>query len=325
MRERILNKLRECSEKPISGEELAEQLQVSRTAVWKQIQQLKKDGYNIESVTAKGYVLRETPDRLFPREIERYLETQWLARSVCYEESVPSTNNLAKQLANKEVVHGLLVVAEEQGAGKGRVGRGWSSPYGKGLWFSVVFQPKFLPQEAPKCTLMAAVAVTEAIREIADAKVEIKWPNDILFNGKKMVGILSEMSAEFGHINYVVVGIGIDTHVEKNDLPVDVQNIFVSLDQVAKKSFTRVELLGKIMNKLEVVFEEAEKKGFADIFAKWREYSCTLGKEVKVIGLDETYYGKAVDIDNSGMLLVKKTDGKIEKVLAGDVSIRPVE
>lgn len=239
--------------------------------------------------------------------------------------SVPSTNAIAKQLAHQNAPHGLLVAAEEQTGGKGRIGRGWSSPEGRGLWFSVVLRPKFPPEEAPKCTLMAAVAVAEAINYCGGITAKIKWPNDILFEKKKMVGILSEMGAEYGKLNYVVIGIGIDTHVEPEDLPEDVKPIAVSLHRVAAKDFTREELLARIMGNLEDLCQEAEERGFEGIFDRWRGLSCTLHERVKVIAQDETYPGVALDIDRDGHLLVQRDDGRVTAVVAGDVSIRYAE
>ncbi len=254
-----------------------------------------------------------------------HLKTKYLGRNLCLEASVPSTNEIAKQLARQNVPQGLLVVAEEQTGGKGRIGRGWSSPKGRGLWFSVVLRPKFPPEEAPKCTLMAAVAVADAINCCGGITAKIKWPNDILFEGKKMVGILSEMGAEYGKLNYVVIGIGIDTHVEQEDLPEDVKSIAVSLHRVVTRNFTREELLAGIMNNLEDLCQEAEERGFDGIFDRWRNLSCTLHERVKVIAQDETYPGTALDIDRDGHLLVQRDDGRVTAVVAGDVSIRYAE
>ncbi len=323
MRKRILELLRASGQEPVSGEEISKELGVSRTAIWKHIQALKDEGYSIESVQKRGYILREAPDRLFPQEINARLETKWLGRSVCYEDNVGSTNNVAKSIANSGCENGLLVVAEQQGAGKGRLSRGWVSPYAKGIWFSVVLKPPFLPQEASKCTLLAAVAEVKAVNKIKGVNAAINWPNDILLNGRKLVGILTEMSAEFGHINYVVIGTGINTNATVEDYPEDVRDIAISVADAAEESFTRVQLLADILKNMEALYEQACAEGFAPVLEEWRKYSCTLGQEVKVIAPDMTYFGTALDIDEEGLLIVRKTDGELEKVVAGDVSIRP--
>lgn len=323
MRKKILELLRKSGERPLSGEEISRQLEVSRTAIWKHIQTLKNEGYDIESVPKKGYILKESPNRLFPQEILSRLQTRWLGHNICYRDSIDSTNTLAKGLANEGCPNGLVVVAEEQGAGKGRLSRGWISPYAKGIWFSVVLKPPFLPQEASKCTLLAAVAVVKAVNKIAGVHAAIKWPNDILLMGRKLVGILTEMNAEFGHINYVVIGTGINTNATPDDYPEDVKDIAVSVADAATEQFTRVDLLCDILKNMEDLYEKALLDGFAPILEEWRKYSCTLGQEVKVMAPDSTYFGKAEDIDEDGLLIVRKVDGTLEKVMAGDVSIRP--
>lgn len=323
MRKKILELLRKSGERPLSGEEISRQLEVSRTAIWKHIQTLKNEGYDIESVPKKGYILKESPNRLFPQEILSRLQTRWLGHNICYRDSIDSTNTLAKGLANEGCPNGLVVVAEEQGAGKGRLSRGWISPYAKGIWFSVVLKPPFLPQEASKCTLLAAVAVVKAVNKIAGVHAAIKWPNDILLMGRKLVGILTEMNAEFGHINYVVIGTGINTNATPDDYPEDVKDIAVSVADAATEQFTRVDLLCDILKNMEDLYEKALLDGFAPILEEWRKYSCTLGQEVKVMATDCTYFGKAEDIDEDGLLIVRKVDGTLEKVMAGDVSIRP--
>ena len=323
MRKKILELLRKSGERPLSGEEISRQLEVSRTAIWKHIQTLKNEGYDIESVPKKGYILKESPNRLFPQEILSRLQTRWLGHNICYRDSIDSTNTLAKGLANEGCPNGLVVVAEEQGAGKGRLSRGWISPYAKGIWFSVVLKPPFLPQEASKCTLLAAVAVVKAVNKIAGVHAAIKWPNDILLMGRMLVGILTEMNAEFGHINYVVIGTGINTNATPDDYPEDVKDIAVSVADAATEQFTRVDLLCDILKNMEDLYEKALLDGFAPILEVWRKYSCTLGQEVKVMAPDCTYFGKAEDIDEDGLLIVRKVDGTLEKVMAGDVSIRP--
>jgi len=323
MRNRVLELLRASGNEAVSGEEISRQLDISRTAVWKHIQTLKNDGYDIDSLPKRGYILKKIPNRLYPQEIMACLQTKWLGHAICYEDLVDSSNNVGKKLANEGCPDGLIVVAEEQGAGKGRLSRGWISPHAKGIWFSVILKPSFLPEEASKCTLMAAVAVVKAVNKIKGVNAAIKWPNDILLNGKKLVGILTEMNAEFGHINHIVIGIGINTNATPEDYPEEVKALAVSVADAAEEPFTRVGLLCDILKNMEELYEQACQQGFTPVFEEWRKYSCTLGQEVKVIAPDMTYFGTALDIDEQGLLIVRKIDGSLEKVVAGDVSIRP--
>ena len=325
MRERILQILRAAAPEPVSGETLSKQLAVSRTAIWKHIQGLKNEGYSIESVFKKGYILVATPNRLNPAEIIAALQTKWLGHEIHYYESTVSTNEVAKRLADEGAEHGALVVSEEQKAGKGRLSRGWFSPFACGDWFSVVLKPPFLPQEASKCTLLAAVAVVKALNKYPGVNAAIKWPNDILLDGKKLVGILTEMSAEFGKINYIVIGIGINVAVPNEIMPEDIQPNAISVADKATVPVERVQILADVLLNLEQLYEQILTEGFASVLAQWRQYSCTLGKEVKVIAPDKTYCGVAIDIDEEGMLLVKKEDGTTASVIAGDVSIRPLK
>ena len=272
------------------------------------------EGYDIESVPKKGYVLKSAPDRLKPAEIITHLKTKWLGHSIHYCESVDSTNNVAKRLAEEGCDNGLVVVSEEQR---------WFSPFACGDWFSVVLKPPFLPQEASKCTLMAAVAVVKAVNKYSGVNAAIKWPNDILLNGRKLVGILTEMSAEFGKINYIVIGTGINVNVPKNIVPDDIKDCAISVADAAQEPVSRVQILADVLFYMEELYEAVLKDGFAAVLEEWRKYSCTLGQQVKVIAPGETYSGLAVDIDADGLLIVKKDDGTVEKVIAGDVSIRP--
>lgn len=325
MRTQILNILRQNSPSPVSGEELATQMNISRTAIWKHIQALKKEGYVIKAVAKKGYILTSVPDKLLPAEIGNYLKTKWLGKKIQYQEIVPSTNEIAKALAMNGCGNGLVCVAEEQTGGKGRLSRGWFSPAGGGIWFSLVLQPNFRPEEASKCTLLAAVAVVKAVNSYPGVEARIKWPNDILLEGKKLVGILTEMSAEFGHINYIVTGIGINVCVPREQVPKDLVDSAISLADVCHTPIVRAELLARVLENFEELYEEILEHGFAPVFDVWREYSATLGQQVKVIAPDGTYEGKAVDIDEEGLLIVDRGDGRIEKVVAGDVSIRPAK
>ncbi|MDR3348238.1 MAG: biotin--[acetyl-CoA-carboxylase] ligase [Acidaminococcales bacterium] len=322
MRDAIINILREHIGTPLSGEKISKKLLVSRTAVWKHIQRLKQAGYDIQAVNKKGYILYSPPDLVLPGEIAACLDTRWLGRRIIYRTSVKSTNNVAKQEALDGCPHGTLVVAEEQTGGRGRLARGWFSPLHRGLWFSAVLRPPFLPQEAPKLTLLMAVVLAEALAIYPGVQASIKWPNDILLQGKKICGILTEMSAEMEAINYVVIGAGINTDIPEDVLPGDLKGKAGSLNDFAAAPVKRARLLANVLGTLEKTYDETVKGGFVPALKRWREYSATLGRKVRVDAPDGSFAGEAVDIDETGALLVLRDSGKLEKVLAGDVSVR---
>ncbi|MBO4852563.1 MAG: biotin--[acetyl-CoA-carboxylase] ligase [Schwartzia sp.] len=322
MQKKVLELLREAGDNYISGEEIATRLGVSRTAVWKHIRALKAAGYEIESHARRGYLLLEAPDLLLPQELQPTLRTKVIGKKMVHYEEIPSSNNEAKKLALDGAPDGTVVVAEAQGAGKGRLSRGWYSPARKGIWFSVVLRPDFLPQDAPKCTLMAAVAVVRAMKDMG-FPVGIKWPNDVLDNkGRKLVGILTELSAEMERINFVVIGTGINVNLWPEDFPDDIKDIATSLGMLRGGKVDRVELFARVLEALDDLYLSVEKKGFGDVLDEWRRYSVTLGQEVNVIGVKETFSGTAADIDADGALLIDTPEGR-RRVLAGDVSIRP--
>ncbi|EGO62668.1 biotin--[acetyl-CoA-carboxylase] ligase [Acetonema longum] len=322
MRTNILALLRRAAGGYISGEEISKQLEVSRTAVWKHIQALKDDGYEIESHPRLGYCLRRSPDILTPEEVRPLLKTALLGREIVYIASIDSTNNETKKLAAAGCVEGTILLTEEQHGGRGRLSRGWFSPFGKGIWLSVVLRPRFLPQEAPKCTLMTAVAVVKAIRKVTGIPCGIKWPNDILYQGKKLVGILTEMNAEMDAINHVVIGIGINVNIASEELPPDLAALATSLQIETGQPVSRRELLTVVLYELEQAYALVNTQGFDPILEQWRQLSVTLGQKVDVIGLNNRFSGVAVDIDRDGALLVDTPAGQ-ERVIAGDVSIRP--
>ena len=322
MQKKVLALLREAGDGYISGEEIAGRLGVSRTAVWKHIRALKAAGYEIESHARKGYSLLEAPDLLLPQEIQPTLRTKVVGQTMVHYEEIPSSNNEAKRLALSGTPDGTVVVAEAQGAGKGRLSRGWYSPARKGIWFSVVLRPSFLPQEAPKCTMMAAVAVVRAMKDMGFS-VGIKWPNDVLDkDGKKLVGILTEMSAEMERVNYVVIGTGINVNLWSEDFPEDVRDIATSLAMLRGGKVDRAELFARVLEAMDELYLGIEKNGFDAVLDEWRKYSVTLGQAVNVIGVKETFAGTAADIDEDGALLIDTSEGR-RRVLAGDVSIRP--
>lgn len=323
MRNEILDYFRKADGNFVSGQQISKDLHVSRTAIWKHINVLKERGYIFESSTRKGYRLIYAPNLLTPLEIDSALHTETFGRHVVYLESTQSTNEEAKKIAREGAEEGTIVVAEEQITGHGRLARGFYSPFAKGIWFSLILRPKFFPMEASKCTLLAAVGVCRGIRRMGLADAGIKWPNDILVHGKKLVGILTLMSASMEKIDYIIMGIGINTGIKKNEFPEDFREGATSfLNEGINVS--RKDLLAAILGELEKEYSIAQDEGFDKVLDDWRALSVTLGQEVRVIFDDDSYTGKAVDIDRDGCLLVN-TGSEVKRVIAGDVSIRPVD
>lgn len=323
MRASILHILRQNGDGYLSGEAISEKLSISRTAVWKHIRALKTAGYQIEAHPRLGYSLKQTPDKLLAAEVQSRLNTKLLGKKIHYFPSVDSTNNEAKKLAAAGCEDGTAIFAEEQTGGRGRISRGWFSPKSKGIYLSVVLRPPLSPYEISKCTLMAAVAVHEAILRVTGVSTGIKWPNDILYHGKKLVGILTELNAEIDAVNYIVIGIGINVNLYEDEFPEELKSIAGSLKMAAGHSVSRLDVACRVLEELETVYQAVLKSGFSEVLSEWRKRSVTIGSEVRVQGPVSSFIGKAIDIAEDGALLVE-TEGKIKRVVAGDVSIRPL-
>ena len=321
MRSDVLELLREAGG-CVSGEKIAARLGVTRAAVWKKIAALREAGYDIASAPRSGYILRAAPDRLIEAEIAKDLGTALVGKKIICYDAVDSTNLVLKQLAHEGAEDGTVVVADSQGTGRGRMERHFFSPPGKGIWVSILLRPTFLPQDAPKCTLMAAVAVARAMERFG-LRAAIKWPNDIIHEGRKLVGILTEMSAEMDRVDYVVIGIGINVNIAREDFPEELRDTATSLMQMKGTPLPRVAFLQELLRAVDVLYQEVQREGFAPVLAAWRKYAVTLGQTVRVIGpAGEEFEGVAADIDADGALFVDTKMGR-RRVLAGDVSIRP--
>lgn len=323
MRKTIVEMLKNSGEEFVSGESIAGELGISRTAVWKHIQKLRDSGYEIISRERHGYRLKDAPDLLLPSEIQIGLNTRLIGAEMHYYPSVDSTNRVAKALAYHSAADGTIVVAEEQTDGKGRLERQFFSPRGKGIWFSVILRPKILPKDASKCTLMAAVAVAEAMTRF-NLKPEIKWPNDILFDGRKAVGILTEMTGEIAKINYIVIGVGINVNISRDEFPEELRNVAASLSEMTGTNLSRVKIFRAVLEEFDKLYGEITVRGFNDIINHWRKYNITLGQNVCVIPAGDagfTFSGRAVGLNEDGALLVE-TESGLRTVYAGDVSIR---
>ena len=314
MRQKILDFLKRKHDY-VSGDQISHRLGISRQALWKHIQELKENGYDIVAVPHLGYRLESSPDRLFDYEVLRQLETKFLGRKIYYFDTLSSTMDIATQLGIKRAPEGTLVLAESQTKGRGRLGRTWFSPKYKGIYLSVILRPKMPLSQATIFTLLSAVSICEAVKESSGICPNIKWPNDILLNNKKLGGILTELSAETDKINFVVIGIGLNVNSEKKDLISGA----VSLKSVKKANIDRVALLQEILRKIENNYLLLQRKGADPIINKWREYNITLGRRIKVYSQKEHYEGEAVDIDKDGGLLLRNDYGLTQKITAGDV------
>lgn len=317
---RILKTLLEV-EGYLSGQELCHQLGISRTAVWKYMKQLKEEGYQIEAVPNKGYCLKETPDVLEESAIESRMQTRWVGKNVFYYEEIDSTNTQSKRLAEEDAPAGTLVVAERQTKGKGRRGRIWDSPAESAIYMSLLFRPQIQPDRASMLTLVSGLSVAQAIRELYDADVQIKWPNDIVLNGKKLVGILTEMSAQMNYIEYLVVGIGINAN--QRDFPEELKDKATSLEQELGQKINRSVLIATCMKKIEENYEIFVKT--QDLQALMDAYQKVLinqDQQVRVLEPGNEYTGIARGINAMGELLVEREDGTITEVYAGEVSVR---
>ncbi len=314
MQEKILDFLKRKSDY-ISGDQIAQRLGISRQALWKHIQELKDSVYDIQAVPHLGYQLNSSPDRLFSFEVKTGLQTKFIGRKIYYYESLGSTMDMALPLGIKGEPEGAIVLAEAQTKGRGRLGRQWVSPKYKGIYASIILRPKISPQAAPILTLLSAVSICEAIKEVTQIEAQIKWPNDILINNKKLGGILTELNAEMDEVRFVVIGIGLNVNNDKKNLV----SCATSLKEQKKENVNRINFLQELFRKIEANYLLFQTRGAGLIIEKWRDYNITLGKRVKVYAHKEHYEGEAIDIDTDGGLLLRSDSGLTQKVTAGDV------
>jgi len=301
----------------ISGEELSQELGISRAAIWKHIQELRELGYDIAAVPHLGYSLLSCPDRLFPWEISCFLKNRAIGRIIHYYESLPSTMDRAMELALDGAPEGTLIISESQTRGRGRMGRLWMSPKYKGIYFSLIIKPEILPQQAPVLTLISAVAICEGLKQQLGVKAQIKWPNDILLDNKKVGGILTELSAETDTVYAIIVGVGINVNNDRKTLP----HSAISLKAITGHEVIRLDVLQSVLTCFEQSYLEFKKQGIKQILDKWRTFSVTLGRRVRLSMSRKRLQlvGEAMDIDQDGGLLIRKDSGLIERVMAGDI------
>lgn len=322
MKAEILALLRE-TDGYISGQELCRRFGVSRTAVWKAINQLKEMGYEIEAVPNRGYHLAGQEDILNRNEIESRLHTKWAGRDLYYHETTGSTNTDAKRLMEEGAPEGVLVVAGEQTQGRGRRGRSWQSPSDTNIYKTLGLRPDIQPDLAPMMTLVEAMAVAEAVEQVCGLKTQIKWPNDVLINGKKICGILTEMSTETGYIQYVVIGTGINVNVR--EFPEELRKTATSLCIEKGETVLRAPVVAACMEWFETYYEKfLQTKDLSLLIEDYNKRLINQDRMVRVLDPQGEFEGVAQGIDEKGQLSVKREDGSIEAVYAGEVSVRGI-
>lgn len=314
MQDKILEFLKK---KPghVSGEEISRHLGVSRQALWKHIQELRDSGYEILAVPHLGYQLVASPDRLFASEIARNLNTKTIGKKIYYFDHLTSTMDIGMQLGMKNAPEGTLILTEAQTKGKGRLGRSWFSPKYKGIYLSLILRPAIPPNAAPVLTLLSAVSICEAIKEMTGLDAQIKWPNDILIHHKKLGGILTELNAEMDETFFVLVGVGLNVNNEKKSLIPGT----TSLNEQKKEPVSRLLLLQELLRRIEANYMLFQKEGSSPILDKWRSSSITLNRRVRIASHRRHLEGEAMDIDTDGGLLIRNDSGLVEKVMSGDV------
>ena len=306
----------------VSGEQLSRELGVSRTAVWKHISALRAAGYQVEATPSRGYRLLSSPDALSAEEICVLLNTAIIGKQLVSLVLTTSTNAEAFRLAEDGAVEGTVVTADEQNKGRGRLGRTWLSPPGANLYCSIILRPHIKPFEAPQLTFLSAVAVARAIEQATGLKPEIKWPNDVLIGGKKVAGLLNEMSAETDGINFVILGIGVNLNMTADQLPDGLRHPATSLYIEGRTKVGRARFTALFLNELDRLYAGFLDCGFAQVRREWQERCNAAGREVVVSNHGcADIRGTFVGIDSDGALLVQYPGGTIERILSGDVRV----
>lgn len=318
MRTKIVSILREASGQFVSGQDMCDRLKVSRTAVWKHVNQLKDQGYVIESIPRRGYRIISYPDRITEQEVAPWLNTEVLGRNFVHYPTVDSTNIVAKTLARQGCPDGTVVTAEHQTAGRGRSGRSWTSIQEKAVQMSLVLRPQAPPAKAPSITQIGAASVALAMESLG-VSPKIKWPNDVLLSGKKVCGILTEMSCELDHIHFIVMGIGIN--VGGSSLPEDISKIATSLEMEGCLDLDRGRLIAKVLNNFEPLYRSFLRGDSSPYLDICRRLSWLKDREISFSRDGETMEATAGDIDDQGRLEVRFPDGRSEYLLSGEVHI----
>ena len=318
----ILQALRRAGNGFVSGAEISQRLGITRAAIWARIEELRQIGYEITASPHQGYQLQSVPDRLVADDLIGLVAgNHVIGRDIRVFEETNSTNDIVEKLARDGVKEGVVVFAEAQTKGRGRLGRKWLSPPRRGLWFSVLLRPDLRPQAVTQLTVVAATALCRAIRAQTELTPQVKWPNDILINGRKVAGVLTELAAEIDHVKHLVLGIGLDVNLSASDFPGDLKKIATSLKIESGRQVNRLDLAAAIMRELDSDYHRIQRGLFAEVADEWEEQCVTLGRRVRIhLGVREIL-GRAESLDEDGALLVRTEHGHLERIIGGDVTL----
>ncbi len=305
---------------PVSGEELARRLGCTRAAVWKHVVALRAQGYDIAASRTDGYTLAAAPDRLGPAELAPHLTGGW--RDVRWFAETDSTQRVARELARDGAAEGTIVVAEAQTSGRGRLGRTWHSPAGRNLYCSIVLRPRVVPADVPQVALVLGLAVADALATIPGLAPRIKWPNDVLLDGRKVAGILTEMDAEVERVHHVIAGIGVNLNATRSAFPPELRAKATSVRLATGRPVDRAELTGRLLASVEARYGRFVGGGFARLAAEWESYSCLTGTEVRVVSPAGEVAGRVLGLDPDGALRLRLPDGALHRIVAGEVTVR---
>lgn len=320
MKSQILTILKSHKNEYVSGKMISEKLNISRQAVSKHISRLKEEGYAIDSVSRRGHKLLNDNEELYNQlELKRLKSTSPIGEELIFLESVDSTNDYLKKHAG-DLRHGALVVADEQTKGKGRLGRQWESQPHSGIWMSLLLRPEIPPYEAPKITQIAGAAMTQVLQDMG-IDVKIKWPNDLILNKKKVCGVLTEMSAELGEINYVIVGIGLNVH--QSSFPDVIRDKATSLALATNKKLSRKEIVLAFLDQFDILYDDfIHQQSLQKTIDICKKHSVLIGEKVRLITKSSVREVQVVDIDEAGQLVVINEKNEKENVFYGEVSVR---
>lgn len=321
LRKKLLDAFTEHDGEYLSGQYLADLIGCSRTAIWKHIEDLRSDGFQLEAVRRKGYRIVKTPDQVTANEIRLGLKTQFIGQQIHHKETVDSTQKIAHLLGLENAPEGTVVIADEQTSGRGRMEREWYSPKNTGVWMSIILRPEIPLPKTPQLTLLTAVAIVQAIEDCTELQADIKWPNDILLNGKKVTGILTELQAESDRVHAVIIGIGMNINQKELDFPSQLESIATSLSIEKQEFVNRADVIRAVFHRLEKLYLLYLEKGFAPIKLLWESYAISVGRKVTARTLSNTLHGVALGITDDGVLKIEDEDGQIHHIYSADIEV----